>query len=253
MLDLLSVRRLEFGELPGGLMGKESRQAGEGILAPAVKLIGMDAMLGGELADGLFFLEHGQHQLGLEFGGMLSSHGVILHLPSRHFVVRFLGYIIQTTAAGRSPETYTVQQAAALTGLSEHTLRYYERIGLIQPVQRQHSSGHRRYGPADLARLESLACLRATGMPIEQMRHYFALRARGADAAAEQQALLTAHLQELHRRMAALQHHIQYVDRKIDYWHAIELQDEPAAARIALEVHELARATTGERGQAPAG
>jgi DNA-binding transcriptional MerR regulator len=76
-------------------------------------------------------------------------------------------------------ENYTVQQAAALTGLSEHTLRYYERIGLIQPVARQESSGHRRYGAADLAKLESLACLRATGMPIEQMRRYFELRAGG--------------------------------------------------------------------------
>src|SRR5689334_2941837 len=107
-------------------------------------------------------------------------------------------------------ETYTVQQAAALTGLSEHTLRYYERIGLIQPVPRQKPSGHRRYGPADLAKLETLACLRATGMPIEQMRRYFELRSRGAGGAAEQQALLSAHLQELHRRMAALQAHIKY-------------------------------------------
>ena len=61
-------------------------------------------------------------------------------------------------AIPHTPETagtYTVQQAAALTGLSEHTLRYYERIGLIQPVARQESSGHRRYGPADLAKLET--------------------------------------------------------------------------------------------------
>src|SRR5215213_64925 len=76
-------------------------------------------------------------------------------------------------------ETYTVQQAAALTGLSEHNLRYYERIGLIQPVLRQESSGHRRYGSGDLVKLETLACLRAAGMPIEQMRRYFELRAEG--------------------------------------------------------------------------
>src|SRR5690348_17543161 len=90
-------------------------------------------------------------------------------------------------------QTYTVQQAAARTGWSEHTLRYYERIGLIQPVARQESSGHRRYSPADLATLETLACLRATGMPIDQMRRYFDLRSRGAEAAAAQRALLAAH------------------------------------------------------------
>jgi DNA-binding transcriptional MerR regulator len=145
-------------------------------------------------------------------------------------------------------ERYTVQQAAALTGLSEHTLRYYERIGLIQPVPRQESSGHRRYGPADLAKLETLACLRATGMPIEQMRRYFELRSRGAGAAAEQQALLAAHLEELHRRMAALQAHVEYVEHKIAYWRAVEAQDEREAARIARETQELVRAAVANRG-----
>ena len=154
----------------------------------------------------------------------------------------------QSPSPRRLMGDYTVQQAATLTGLSEHTLRYYERIGLIQPVPRQESSGHRRYGPDDLAKLESLACLRATGMPIDQMRRYFELRSRGADAAAEQQALLAAHLQELQRRMAALQQHIQYVERKIDYWRAVEAHDEPAVAGIAREVQELARATVAGRG-----
>jgi DNA-binding transcriptional MerR regulator len=144
------------------------------------------------------------------------------------------------------PEMYTVQQAAALTGLSEHTLRYYERIGLIQPVPRLESSGHRRYGPADLAKLETLACLRATGMPIEQMRRYFELRAHGADAAAEEQALLAAHLRELHRRMDRLQAHIRYVEHKMAYWRAVEAQDEPEAARLARETQALVRATVAD-------
>ena len=142
-------------------------------------------------------------------------------------------------ASRRLTETYTVQQAAALSGLSEHTLRYYERIGLIQPVTRQESSGHRRYGADDLAKLETLACLRATGMPIEQMRRYLELRAQGDAAAAEQQALLGAHLAELRRRMDELQQHIKYVERKIDYWRAVEEHDEQAAASISREVQEL--------------
>ena len=132
-----------------------------------------------------------------------------------------------------------MQQAAALTGLGEHTLRYYEKIGLIKPVQRQISSGHRRYGADDLAKLETLACLRATGMPIEQMRRYFELRSHGSDAAPEQQALLSEHLQELQRRMAELQTHMKYVALKIDYWRAVEAHDEATAASIAREAAEL--------------
>jgi DNA-binding transcriptional MerR regulator len=148
---------------------------------------------------------------------------------------------------GRLLETYTVQQAAALSGLSEHTLRYYERIGLIQPVARQDSSRHRRYSPADLAKLETLACLRATGMSIEQMRRYFELRTGGTGAAAELQALLAAHLAALERRKAALQTHIEYVALKIDYWHAVEAQDTVTAARIARAAQEMISAISAER------
>lgn len=140
--------------------------------------------------------------------------------------------------------SYTVQQAAALTGLSEHTLRYYERIGLIDPVPRQKSSRHRRYDTADLLKLESIACLRATGMSIDQMRRYFELRSAGgysADAA-ELQLLLYNHLQELHRRVADLQGHIEYVGLKIDYWRAVEAHDEQMAASLSRKAQELIHA-----------
>jgi DNA-binding transcriptional MerR regulator len=132
-----------------------------------------------------------------------------------------------------------------LTGLSEHTLRYYERIGLIEPVHRQESSGHRRYEPADLIKLAAIACLRATGMPIDQMRRYFELRSEGgytADAA-ELQRLLSDHLQELHRRVSDLQAHIEYVGFKIDYWRAIEARDEQAATSIAHKARAIIQGT----------
>ena len=130
--------------------------------------------------------------------------------------------------------SYTVQQAAELTGLSEHTLRYYERIGMLQPVQRDRSSGHRRYSAADLGKLDTMACLRAIGMPLEQMRAYMQLRSEGPLAAARQRALLEQHQQVLERRLRAAQRHLSYVQHKIVYWQAIEDQDDQAAA-IAKE------------------
>jgi DNA-binding transcriptional MerR regulator len=150
-------------------------------------------------------------------------------------------------------EEYTVQQAAALTGLSEHTLRYYEKIGLIKPVLRQKSSGHRRYSSTDLIKLEAIACLRATGMPIEQMRRYIELRSEGGDSAdaVELQLLLSSHLEELHRRMAGLQAHIEYVRIKIDYWRAVEAHDEYTASLLARRAEELIHATLLERHRAP--
>jgi DNA-binding transcriptional MerR regulator len=71
----------------------------------------------------------------------------------------------------------TIAEAAARCGLPESTLRYWERIGLVNRVQRDASSGHRRYRPEDVATLETLGHLRAVGLSIEDMRAYLA----GAD------------------------------------------------------------------------
>jgi len=73
--------------------------------------------------------------------------------------------------------TFSPGQVAERSGFSLDTLRYYERIGLLNRLERT-SSGHRRFGEDDLEWLEVLRCLRETGMPIAQMRRYAEL-ARG--------------------------------------------------------------------------
>lgn len=120
-----------------------------------------------------------------------------------------------------------------MTGLSEHTLRYYERAGLLQPVRRQASSRHRRYTLQDIGRLSTLACLRAAGMPMDQMRRYFELLAQGASAAPLQRAMLATQRTVLEQRQTALQRHIEYLDQKIAYWQAIESGDTGRAAALA--------------------
>ncbi len=73
----------------------------------------------------------------------------------------------------------TIQEVSRRSGLSEPTLRYYEEVGLVGPVDRDARSGHRRYRDEDLDVLQALACLRALGMGIEDMRTYQANRGRG--------------------------------------------------------------------------
>ena len=73
----------------------------------------------------------------------------------------------------------TIQDVSRHSGLSEPTLRYYEEVGLIGPIERDESSGHRRYREDDLDTLQALACLRAVGVGIEDMRTYQANRTRG--------------------------------------------------------------------------
>ncbi|WP_211293193.1 MerR family DNA-binding transcriptional regulator [Brunnivagina elsteri] len=65
----------------------------------------------------------------------------------------------------------TIQQVASLTGLNVHTLRYYERNGLLKPVPRA-ANGHRRYSSVDIASIEFLTKLRMTGMPIRHMQKF---------------------------------------------------------------------------------
>ena len=143
-----------------------------------------------------------------------------------------------------SRDGLTVQETAERTGLSEHTLHYYERAGLLTAVRRDGSSGHRRYSADDVARVSTLACLRATGMPLEQMRRYFTLAAGGRSAAHELRALLEQQEAALEERMQTMHRHLDYVHRKIDYWKALEAGKDAVARRIADELASETRITT---------
>ena len=121
--------------------------------------------------------------------------------------------------------TYSPGQTAERSGFSLDTLRYYERIGLLDPVERT-SSGHRRFGEDDLEWLEVLRCLRDTGMPIAQMCRYAEL-ARGGEATfIERLNLLTEHDALVQERITVLQAQREHLQGKID-WYRRHL--EPAA------------------------
>jgi DNA-binding transcriptional MerR regulator len=81
---------------------------------------------------------------------------------------------------------------AARCGMTAHTLRYYERVGLIQPVGRAHN-GHRRYSEADACWIGFLHCMRATNMPIREMQRYAELRELGDSTTLERRKILEDH------------------------------------------------------------
>jgi DNA-binding transcriptional MerR regulator len=112
---------------------------------------------------------------------------------------------------------YSIQEAAHETGLSEHTLRYYERVGLIEPVERA-ENGHRRYSPGDLGWIEFLKCLRATGMPVTQMKAYADLARQGDQTVGSRLDLLEQHRCAVLRQIEELQQYLAVLDHKIDYY-----------------------------------
>ncbi|WP_341928219.1 MerR family transcriptional regulator [Nocardioides psychrotolerans] len=141
----------------------------------------------------------------------------------------------QTTA-----RSYTIREAAALTGLPASTLRYYESIGVIAPVARGASSGHRVYDEADLDQLMWVACLAATGMSVSDMRAYVANGARGAAAADEQITLLEGQERQLAEEARQVVLRQRYVRIKIDYWHAVRVGDHARAEQLSAQARRLA-------------
>ncbi|HEY3560509.1 MAG TPA: MerR family transcriptional regulator [Kribbella sp.] len=126
--------------------------------------------------------------------------------------------------------SFTIQEVSRRSGLSEPTLRYYEEVGLVGPVGRDASSGHRRYGAADVDTLEALSCLRAAGVGIDDMRTYLANRARGREAAAEQRDLLLRHAERIEAEIAAQHARLAYLREKAALWDARDRGDEAAEA-----------------------
>jgi MerR family transcriptional regulator, copper efflux regulator len=132
---------------------------------------------------------------------------------------------------------FTIQQVSRRSGLSEPTLRYYEEVGLIGPIARDESSGHRRYHDDDLDVLQALACMRALGVGIEDMRVYQANRALGHAAAAEQRDLLLRHAQRIEAEIAAQHTRLDYLREKAALWDARARGDATAEAAASQRVN----------------
>jgi DNA-binding transcriptional MerR regulator len=117
----------------------------------------------------------------------------------------------------------TIAEAAEELGLSADTLRYYEKDGLLlRPVPRS-SSGHRQYAEADLRWILLVTRLRATGMPIRDVRRYADLVRAGAGNETDRLRLLQAHRENVLRQLAEVTAHLGAIDHKIGiYEHTLE-------------------------------
>jgi DNA-binding transcriptional MerR regulator len=115
----------------------------------------------------------------------------------------------------------TISQVAERTGLTAHTLRYYERIGLIAPVLRV-DSGHRSYAAADMDWLAFLIRLRATGMPIQRMQEFARLRSEGNATAGQRRKLLDDHLRQVMDDLHSLQQSVLVLKAKIKVYAQME-------------------------------
>ncbi|MEU0689144.1 MerR family transcriptional regulator [Streptomyces uncialis] len=114
-------------------------------------------------------------------------------------------------------DRYTISEVAAHTGLTAHTLRWYERIGLMPHIDRSHT-GQRRYRNRDLDWLDLVGKLRLTGMPVAGMVRFAELVRDGDHNYPERQRLLEATRRDVLTRIAELRDTLAVLDHKIDFY-----------------------------------
>jgi DNA-binding transcriptional MerR regulator len=131
--------------------------------------------------------------------------------------------------ATMAAQEMTIAEAAREVGVSAHTIRYYERAGLLAPIERN-GSGHRRFTTEDLEWIAGITKFRATGMPIRRIREYAELVRDGEGNEAERLALLQAHREDVLRRLDEVQRNLELVDYKIGlYRECLSLRGSEAA------------------------
>ncbi len=109
---------------------------------------------------------------------------------------------------------YSIKQAARMTGLSEHTLRYYDKENILPYLERT-QSGTRRFSDRDIEWIEFLNCLKKTGMSIENIKQYTDLCQQGDETLAERLEIFKAQRLAIEEKIAELNESLQVVKAKI--------------------------------------
>ncbi|HJS19734.1 MAG TPA: MerR family transcriptional regulator [Anaerolineales bacterium] len=122
-------------------------------------------------------------------------------------------------------EKLTIQEASEATGLSPHTLRYYERIGLIHPIDRKENT-RRLYTTDDIGWIDFLIKMRATGMSIRDMQKYAELQRQGDGTLPERLEMLKTLRDQVEDRIRELNEHLKLVNYKIEIYGQIVEENE---------------------------
>lgn len=112
---------------------------------------------------------------------------------------------------------YSIHEACERTGLTAHTLRYYEKEKLLPNISRS-AGGIRQYSDEDMEALGMICCLKNTGMPLQDISRFMALARQGDQTLRERCALLKKHRDNVIARMEEMQRHLEKVTCKVQYF-----------------------------------
>ena len=118
-----------------------------------------------------------------------------------------------------------IAEVSKQSGISSDTLRYYERVGLIPPVNRN-KSGIRDYNEIDVKRVEFVKCMRSAGLPLQTLIEYYGLVQQGDQTIEARKSILEAQRERLVIKMEEIQKTLDLVDHKINVYEGTVLKKE---------------------------
>lgn len=128
----------------------------------------------------------------------------------------------------------SIHQVSEITKLTDNTIRYYERVGLLGQVKREDRTGYRRYSADDVNNLEIMACMRSVGIPIEIIKKYFSQLELGPLGVLNQVQFFEKYVSEVELAITNKNIHLQYLTKNLSYWDAVSRNDE----QMAQEIHK---------------
>ncbi len=126
---------------------------------------------------------------------------------------------------------YSISQVAQRFGIQPHTLRFYEKEGIVSPSRLP--SGIRTYGEEDVSRLEMAMCLKSTGMPLKDIKRYFDLVDQGDKTLDQRLEIFTDHRQHVLDQIDELQKYLGKIEKKIDWYRGYVRQRKEKTGRKA--------------------
>lgn len=113
-------------------------------------------------------------------------------------------------------KTYSISEVAEQFSLQPHTLRFYEREGIITPTRAE--NGIRKYTDEDMARMKMVLCLKETGMSIKDIRRYFQLVEEGDSTLTERLEIMVEQREQVLREIEELKAHLQMIEFKVEMY-----------------------------------
>lgn len=116
---------------------------------------------------------------------------------------------------------YTIKEVSKIMNISPYTLRYYEKIDLLEFVKRD-KNGIRQFSKSDLLTLNTIYRLKDTGMPLQEIKHYLNLINEGIDSVGERKKIMEEQKKSINRQIQKLQKALETIDAKIKYYDIAE-------------------------------